>query len=195
MEPSAVPLILAATPKLLKNDAPLVEPSYFVALQEPPGHRVTARSDSEASDRLTYGTEWLINARFVDDAGQSFDLLHYATNSTNHLCVHHVSSCMYWPGQREIAAPSLLLDGVRWWRFSLERPNASDTVHVYYSFQVGDTLLDDSIWTQLNVFGQRLSGARVPIRFTRISFHGSLPEQPTDYERSILNWLGRTVIR
>ena len=70
--------------------------------------------------------------------------------------------------------------------------HAADTVHVYYSFQVGDQLFDDSIWTQLKVFSQRLSGSNAPIRFTRVTFRGPLPDQPTDYERGILDWLGQT---
>ena len=189
-----LPLALAATPQLLKDDRPLDEPGYFVAIQAPPGHQVTARSSSEASDRLTYGTDWLLNARFEDDAAQSFDLLHYATNSTSHLCVHHVSSCMYWPDQIEVTAPPIIMDEIPWWRINLERPDAADTVHVYYSFQVGDQLFDDSIWTQLKVFSQRLSGSNAPIRFTRVTFRGPLPDQPTDYERGILDWLGQTAL-
>lgn len=190
-----LPLALAATPKLLTDDTPLAEPTYFAALENPPGHRIIARSSNEASDRSTYGTEWLINARFADDSGKFFDLLHYATSSTSHLCVHHVPSCMFWPDQREVEAPALTLDGISWWRIGLERPDAKDTVHVYYSFQVGDELLDDSIWTQFKVFGQRMTGSSAPIRFTRVTFLGSLPEQPGDYEREVLNWLSDTIIK
>ena len=66
-----LPLALAATPQLLKDDRPLDEPGYFVAIQAPPGHQVTARSSSEASDRLTYGTCLLYTSPSPRDKRQS----------------------------------------------------------------------------------------------------------------------------
>ena len=39
-----------------------------------------------------------------------------------------------------------------------------------------------------------LAASDGPFRFTRVPFRGPLPDQPTDYERGILDWLGQTAL-
>jgi exosortase/archaeosortase family protein len=170
-------------------------PSYFSALLTPPGHRLVEHSPSEEADRLAYGTPWLINARFQGDGEQWFDLLHYTTESYSHLCVHNVAACMYVPGQHVVYAAPVTIDGRPWWPISIDRQDPTDSVHVYFAFEIGDGRFDDSIGTQWEVFRKRLLGRAGGVRLTRVVIPGHLPSTPGEYELGLLTWLGRLTAR
>jgi exosortase/archaeosortase family protein len=167
------------------------EPPWFAGLERIPGHRLLTRASTEASDRLAYGTPWLLNARFEDDHGRQFDLFHYTTRSRSHLCVHKVAACMTNVGQRVRYGPAILVDGERWWSIAFDAEREDESVHVYYAFEVGGKRLDDSAATQWEVFRQRLLGRSWEVRLTRVTFPGRLPAEPDDHARTVLGWLGK----
>ncbi len=166
-------------------------PAYFAAIEHPPDHQLDVRGPTEAADRAAYATPWLVNARFRDHNGGSFDLFHYATRSRSHLCVHKIAMCLREEGQTIRYEPPVVVDDRAWWRIALDRGGDDTSAHVYFVFQVGGERRDDSTATQLEVFRQRLLG-HWEVRATRVVFPGPLPEQPTPYEQSVLRWLGRT---
>lgn len=187
-----VPLALAGLLARASEPGPLPRPDYFPQLERPPGHELVVRAPSEESDRASYQTPWLVNARFGDAEGHYFDLLHYATNSASHLCVHNVVACMYAPDQTVRRPDSIVVAGVRWWPIELRRQPDTQTVHLYYAFETADERRDDSVWTQASVFGGRMLGESHTVRFTRVVLPGPLPPEPTEYERRVLGWVGKT---
>jgi hypothetical protein len=106
--------------------------------------------------------------------------------------VHKIAACLGHPGQSVRYEPPVTIDGKPWWRIALDRGGDDVSVHVYFVFEVGGRRHDDSTATQLEVFRQRLLG-EWEVRATRVVFPGPLPPEPTEYERSVLGWLGRTV--
>jgi exosortase/archaeosortase family protein len=195
-----VPVAALVLPMLLthvllsRGDEAFPAPEYFAALEQPPGYALELRGPSEANDRSVYGTPWLLNARFRAPAGDHFDLLHYATRSHSHLCVHKVAACLHADGQVVCYAPPVLVDGRPWWRIDLDRQDDGDA-HVYFAFDVAGERHDDSLATQVEVFRQRLFAGRWEVRFTRVMLDGRLPEAPTPREASLLTWLGRSTTR
>lgn len=183
-----------ATPVLLASalgrtgDPAQPEPPYFQSLTTPPDHRLTGRATSETADRESYATPWLIHARFADERQQWFDLLHFATRSRRHLCVHKVADCLYAPGADLHYADPIAVDGTRWWRLAIDS-DADATRHVYFAFEVDGERTDDSWQTAWRVFQQRLMGGTGEVRLWRVTFPGSLPPTPTDRELRILRWL------
>ena len=175
---------------LSRADALLPEPGYYQALQQPPGFQLEIRAQSEANDRAVYGTPWLLNARFRDAADDWFDLLHYATRSHSHLCVHRIATCLAVPGQEVRYESAVLVDDRPWWRIDFDRPGDADA-HVYFAFEIGGQRYDDSAATQFEVFRQRLFGGTWEVRLSRVMFPGRLPAQPTAKEVAVLAWLGR----
>lgn len=166
------------------------EPPYFAALESPPGHQLDCRAPSEEVDRAAYATRWLVNARFQRSATEYFDLLHYATRSHSHLCVHKIAACLDAPGQRVRYEPPVVIDGKAWWRISLDRESAEMSLHVYFAFEVAGERRDDSSATQFAVFRQRLLGGSWEVRLTRVVLPGPLPAAVTPYETEVLTWLG-----
>lgn len=187
-----VPVLLAHYFGLGRPDQ-LPEPRYFAALASPPQHRLELRAPSESSDRLSYATPWLINARMRRDDEAFFDLLHYATSSSSHLCVHKVAACLYAPGQRVSYRPPVLIDGRHWWPISLDAEEPANSMHIYFAFEVGGVRCDDSAATQWEVFRQRILFGVWEVRLTRVILAGTLPPAPTVYEQEVLTWLGRTI--
>lgn len=172
------------------SDSP--EPPYMASLLAPPGHELECRAPSEDTDRASYSTKWLINARFRRPSGEFFDLLHYSTSSCSHLCVHKVAACLFAPEQVVTYQPAVEVDGRSWWRIDLERVDPLNSQHVYFAFGVGGERLDDSAATQFEVLRQRMSGESWQVKLTRVMLPGALPESPTPYEVEVLTWLGRT---
>ena len=176
-----------------RSAEPLAEPAYFADLQRPPGHALQVRGPSEANDKRAYETPWLVNARFADATGQTFDLFHYATRSRSHLCVHRIADCIGAPGVTARYEPPVVVDGRAWWRIALDRQDAGATQHVYFAFRVGGERCDDSWLTQVQVLGHRVLGGRWDVALTRVMFEGPLPAAPGARERDVLQWLGRLV--
>lgn len=184
-----VPVVLIHAALNRSEDA-LPEPAYYQALQQPPGYQLELHGGSEANDRAVYGTPWLLNARFRDAAGTWFDLLHYATRSHSHLCVHRIATCLAVPGQEVRYDSAVVVDGRPWWRIDLDRPGEED-YHVYFAFEIDGQRHDDSAATQFEVFRQRLIGGTWEVRLSRVMFPGRLPAQPSAKEGEVLAWLGR----
>jgi len=191
----ALPLLV--THLLLRQPEldPLPEPSHFAALTTPPGHILEVRAPSETADQQAYGTPWLLNARFrptsPEASNRYFDLLHYTTRSTSHLCVHKVAACLDAIDQEARYEPPVEVAGQTWWRIALDREPASDSMHVYFAFVVDGTRMDDSAATQWQVFRSRLLGHQLPVRLDRIMLPGPLPATPDEYATGILAWLGK----
>ena len=172
-------------------DEEMLEPPYFKALTTPPKHTLEQHAPSEPSERYAYDTPWLINARFRSDDSQFFDLLHYATNSTSHLCVHKVAQCLYAPDQDLHYESPVECAGKKWWRIALDRDELGLTsMHVYFAFEIGGERYDDSATAQLAAVRQRIFGGSREVRLTRVMFAGALPDAPTEYESEVLTWLG-----
>jgi exosortase len=165
-------------------------PAYFARIEQPPGHTLELRGPSEAEDKVSYGTRWLINARFRAADGASFDLFHYATRSRSHLCVHKIVACLGVEDRRVRYAPPVVVDGRSWWPIALDHDDPARAAHVYFAFEVGGRRRDDSVATQLAVFWRRLLGGSWEVRLSRVMLPGALPAEPTDHERSVLAWLG-----
>tara|TARA_R110002072_G_scaffold25443_2_gene84991 strand:- start:58524 stop:60005 length:1482 start_codon:yes stop_codon:yes gene_type:complete len=168
------------------------EPPYMAALLAPPAHELECRSLSEESDRHAYSTPWLINARFRRESGGHFDLLHYATNSRSHLCVHKVAACLFAPDQVITYLPAVEVDGRLWWRIDLAKPDPANSQHVYFAFEIGGNRRDDSAATQFEVLWKRAFGASWQVKLTRVMLPGAAPTSPTQYESEVLTWIGRT---
>jgi hypothetical protein len=149
------------------------------------------RGPSEAEDQVSYGTRWLVNARFRAADGASFDLLHYATRSRSHLHVHKIVNCLGVEDRRVRYLPPVIVDGRSWWPIALDDDDPARAAHVYFAFEVGGRRLDDSVATQFAVFWRRLLGGSWEVRLSRVMLPGALPAEPTDYERTVLGWLGR----
>jgi exosortase/archaeosortase family protein len=195
--PGRVPIALLALPLLVGQLAVtqgaterFPAPTYFATLEAPPGYALELRGASEASDRIAYATDWLVNARFRDASGHWFDLFHYATRSQSHLCVHKVANCLDLPGHAARYVDPVVLDGKPWWRIALERDDGASATHVYFAFELGGERHDDSFATQFEVFRQRLLGRSWEVRCSRVVFDGPLPPQPTAAEAAVLRWLG-----
>lgn len=193
-----VPVALLVVPCLLvhlwlarPDAAAFPAPQYFAEIEHPPGHQLELRGHTEAADRLAYVTPWLVNARFRDAEGRSFDLFHYVTRSNSHLCVHKVAACLQTPEARVRYEPPVQVDGRSWWRiaFDVDPPGLSS--HAYFAFEVAGKRYDDSWATQLTVFWQRLLGGSWEVRLTRVVRPGPLPAAPDEYEAAVLTWLGR----
>lgn len=182
---------------LLANPAiaDLEEPPYFATLAAPPGHELVMVAPTQELDREAYDTPWLLSARFQREADESFDLLHFRTRTQQQLGVHHVSDCLYRPGQSVRYEAPVLVDGRRWWRISLDMRDGTQSWHVYFAFEVGGERRDDSFGTQLaTVFARALRGDW-DVALTRVMLPGALPETPTDYELEVLTWLGQQTDR
>ena len=174
------------------DESALPEPPYFKALASPPEHTLVQRAPTEESERFAYGTPWLINARFGAADGQFFDLLHYATSSTSHLCVHKIAQCLNVPGQDLHYEPPVVVAGKQWWRIALDREEIGmGSMHVYFAFEIGGERYNDSAYTQFAAMCQRILGGSWEVRLTRVMFAGGLPATPTDYEVEVLSWLAR----
>lgn len=168
----------------------LPEPAYFKALASPPKHTLEQRAPTEESDRYAYDTPWLINARFRSADGQFFDLLHYATRSTSHLCVHKIAECLNAPGQELHYEPPVVVAGKQWWRIALDRDELElNSMHLYFAFEIGGERYDDGVFTQFEAMRQRILGGSWDVRLTRVMFAGNLPAAPSDYEIEVLTWL------
>lgn len=176
-----------------RSTEPLAEPAYFARLERPPGHALQLHGPSEANDKRAYETPWLLNARFADGEGRTFDLFHYATRSRSHLCVHRIADCIGAVGVSARYEPPVFVDGRAWWRIALDRQDAGPTQHVYFAFVVGGERRDDSWRTQLEVLGHRVLGGQWDVGLTRVMFDGPLPGEPGPREREVLQWLGRLV--
>ncbi|MCU0862439.1 MAG: exosortase/archaeosortase family protein [Planctomycetes bacterium] len=164
-------------------------PDHFARIEQPPGHHLEQRAPSEADDRVSYGTRWLVNARFRAADGSSFDLFHYATRSRSHLSVHKIAACLGVEDRRVRYEPPVRIDGRSWWPIGLDHDDPSRAAHVYFAFEVGGRRLDDSPATQFAVFWQRLTGGSWEVRLTRVMLPGALPATPTEHERRVLGWL------
>ena len=173
------------------GEAPGEEPAHFAGLAQPPGHTLVMRAPSEASDRATYGTPWLLSARFARSDDAWFDLLHYRTRSRSHLCVHRVADCLGAGQSVSDREPPVDVDGQRWWRLAFDGGAEQGATHVYFAFGLGGRRCDDSVWTQLEVVRQRALGGNWDVQLTRVVFPGPMPSAPTAYEREVLTWLGR----
>lgn len=173
------------------GDAPGAEPAHFARLAQPPGHTMVMRAPSEANDRATYGTPWLLSARFARGDDAWFDLFHYRTRSRSHLCVHRVADCLGAGASVDDREPPVDVDGQRWWRLAFHGGPEQGATHVYFAFGLGGRRRDDSVWTQLEVVRQRALGGNWDVQLTRVVFPGPMPPAPTAYEQEVLTWLGR----
>jgi exosortase len=171
--------------------ASMAAPAYWSTIESPPGHALTLHGPTEAADRTAYETPWLINARFADEAGEKFDLFHYATVSRSHLCVHAVSNCLGGPDVRAIYADPVTVDGKPWWRIALLHVPSGQQAHVYFAFEIAGRRFDDSYWTQLEVLRQRVTGGTWEVRLSRLMFDGPMPSAPTARQSAVLSWAGR----
>lgn len=191
----ALPLLVTHYGLRPADPGPLPEPAYFAALQTPPGHQLELRAPSEATDQQAYGTPWLLNARFRPNAPEPgpryFDLLHYTTRSTSHLCVHKIADCLGAIGQQARYELPITLAGQHWWRIALDREPASESMHVYFAFTVDGERMDDSAATQWRVFRNRLLGGTQQVRLDRVMLPGPLPPKPDEQTTAILIWLGK----
>jgi hypothetical protein len=153
------------------------------------------RGPSEEGDKASYDTPWLINAGFEREDGRWFDLLHYATRSNSHLCVHKITQCLDAPGQTARYAPPVTVAGLTWWRIALDCEDPGWSLHVYFAFQIDGQRYDDSFATQLQVLRRRLFENCWEVRLTRLIFPGPLPDQPDEYETALLTWVGELTSR
>jgi exosortase len=185
-----VPVVLVPLAAGRAGQPATAPPVWFAALGAPPGHVLEQRAASEAAERIGYETPWLVNARFRAGDGRSFDLFHYTTRSTGHLCVHQVAACLQAPGQVARTAPPIEVDGRTWWRLALDTDEPDAARHVYFAFEVGGRRCDDSLATQWRVFTERLSGGSWDVQFTRVMLPGPLPDRPDEYAEAVLAWLG-----
>ena len=177
----------------MSEPAPHPEPAYFSALSSPPGHQLTATAPSQDADRISYGTRWLLGARFARSDAEWFDLLHYNTRSRQQLCIHKVANCIADFDQDVRYEPAVEVDGRPWWRISIDGEQQGVSSHAYFAFEVAGRRRDDSFSTQLEAIYRRAVEGNWDVSLTRVVLPGSLPEQPTDYESEILAWLGQTI--
>lgn len=169
----------------------LEEPAYFAELSAPPGHELVMVAPTQELDREAYDTPWLVSARFQRAEGELFDLLHFRTRTQTQLGVHHVSDCLYRPGQSVRYEPPVNIDGRPWWRIALDMRDGSQSWHVYFAFEVGGERRDDSFETQLATIVARALKADWDVALTRVMVPGPLPKAPSDYETEVLTWLGQ----
>ncbi|MFM1872514.1 MAG: hypothetical protein RL398_1936 [Planctomycetota bacterium] len=169
---------------------PLAAPPYFAALESPPGHSVLMRGPSEAADKVGYDTEWLVNARFVRADERTFDLFYYATNTRDQLSVHKIANCLYVPGAQVSYAAPVEVDGMPWWRVSIDVGVPELSTQLYFAFEVDGVRCDDSWATSLRVLRSRVFGGSGEVRLWRVAFPGFMKEVPGEYESSVLRWLG-----
>ncbi len=172
------------------EDTSFAAPAHFAGLATPPGHKLQMRAPSEADEKSSYGTPWLLHARFVRDDEAFFDLFHYVTRSRSHLCVHKIAHCVSAPGITPRYEAPVEVGGRQWWRLALDAEDPRASAHIYFAFEVGGVRRDDSAATQLEVMRQRLLFGAWEVRLTRIMLPGPLPAQPNEYERQVLGWLG-----
>jgi exosortase len=165
-------------------------PDYFARIERPPTHRLELHGPTEAEDRISYGTNWLLNARFRAADGGYFDLFHYATRSRSHLCVHKIVACLGVQDRRVRYEPAVQIAGRSWWRIDIAADDPALCQHVYFAFEVGGRRMDDSPSTQLAVFWRRLLGSSWEVRLTRVMMPGPLPPVPDAQELAVLGWLG-----
>jgi hypothetical protein len=165
-------------------------PPFFASAQLPPGHRLALHAPSEETEKMAYGTKWLLNARFAADEQTYFDLFHYVTRSRSHLCVHKQANCLHSVSGRCHYADPVVIDGRTWWRMELDAEGSRGPTHVYFAFEVGGQRRDDSAATQFAVLRQRALGGSWDVRFTRVMFPGAMPATPSAYDSRVLAWLG-----
>lgn len=166
---------------------PSESPAHFIGIQSPPGHELAAIARTETSERQVYGTDLLINRRFVSThGGGEFELFAYATRSRGHLNVHRISRCLEKRGETLEYGPVVEAGGRRFWSFQLlggEQP-----WHGYYAFHVEGEDRDDSMGTQWDVFRRRLAGGAPEVGLTRFLMPGSLTFPIPDEDRRLLEW-------
>lgn len=169
----------------------LPKPRFFDALKQPPAHQLIMHGPSEAADKLDYGTPWLLNARFGDAAGHSFDLFYYATNTREQLSVHKVANCLYVPGAAIRYLPSVQVGGKEWWRVSIDVGVPELSSSVYFAFEVDGERCDDSSQSSWRVLRNRMLGGDGNVQLWRVAFPGAAQGAPSDYEATLLEWLSR----
>lgn len=172
---------------------PLLEPAYFSALSAPPEHKLVMHAQTQESDQQVYETPWLVSARFARDDQQFFDLFHYQTRSRSHLCVHQVANCLERPGQSITYAEPVTVAGKEWWPIALDRRDPTQSWHVYFAFVIDGERRDDSMSSQFAALTARAFRDSWDVQLTRVMFPGPLSTKLTDYEASVLTWLGETI--
>lgn len=161
-------------------------PAWFARANAAPGARVLVRAASEEREKVTYGTPWLVNARFANESGGTFDLFAFETRSREHLNVHTVANCLEAEGGEFRYGTPLDLDGRRLYPFAIR--TASGERHGWYLFRVAGEDRDDTWRTQLAVLRARAFGGVPAIGMVRVIFPGAGAQEPAAYEAVVLRW-------
>ena len=161
-------------------------PAWLSLATAPPQGRLVQHAISEEREKVSYGTPWLVNARYTGDDGTSFDLFVFETRSRQHLNVHSVANCLEAGGSEFRYGAPFELDGRLLYPFEIRGPGGAR--HGCYLFRVGGEDRDDTWRTQFAVLRARLAGGVPAIGMVRVIFPGASTSPLPAAELRVLRW-------